>query len=166
MAGRNVQTLNANEVHARSSAPRAHDWRAKAFDAQRHDINTQAGPSNNRHLSALDKLQKRDFKPAVGGLEIPSTPHSLLGGGGKRVYQMGEASRHVTVVPIGNRDELEEKITDKRIAIQVLTQELATETDPVERGLTAQTLQTARTELAELMARAAVLRNEHRRINS
>ena len=144
--------------------------RAKAFEAQRHDINTQAGPSNNPHLTALDKLQKRGFKPAVGGLEIPLTPHSPLGGG-KRVYQRGETSRDVRVVPRGVAADLQRRISDKREMIQNFIdelEELNEANDPdnaAEIATTRELLAAARVELAELIARGQVLANENRRIN-
>ena len=65
---------------------------AKAVDAQRLDIITQAAPSNSLHLKALNNLQQRRFKPAVGGMEIPFTPNSLLGGG--RGQQTSRCKRH------------------------------------------------------------------------
>ncbi len=42
---------------------------AKAFDAQRLNINTQAGPSNSPHLNALNTLQQRH----CSGQLIPDT---------------------------------------------------------------------------------------------
>ncbi|KPC30060.1 Type III effector HopK1 [Pseudomonas syringae pv. cilantro] len=76
---------------------------AKAFDAQRLNINTQAGPSNSPHLNALNTLQQRHFKPAAGGLEIPVTSNSLLGGG-RQVYQIGSSSRELSHRPVNDQD--------------------------------------------------------------
>jgi type III effector protein AvrRps4 len=150
--------------NAQAPHPQEHQQRTAAFAAQRHEINSQPGPSNNRQLNALDKLQNRDFKPAVGGLEIPLTPHSLLGGG-KRVYQRGETSRDVRVVPRGVAEDLRQKIDDKRELITRLATDLQDETDPGQMALTTEALRTARVEFAELIARAQVLGNEDRRVN-
>jgi len=87
---------------------------AKAVDAQRLDIITQAGPSNSPHLNALNKLQQRRFKPAAGGIEIPFTPHSLLGGGGsKRIDTRGTSSRDVRVCDAGVIEERKERIGEQ-----------------------------------------------------
>ncbi|QUP55486.1 type III effector [Ralstonia syzygii] len=115
-------------------------------------------------MSALDKLQQRNFKPALGGLEIPFTPNSLLGGG-KRVSQLGSSSRDVGVVASGAAAELREEIEDKRLLIQNLTEELQGETDTGQRALTTETLSSARADLAQLVERLRVLADEHRRIN-
>ncbi|WP_243787542.1 XopO/AvrRps4 family type III secretion system effector [Pseudomonas amygdali] len=140
---------------------------AKSFDAQRLDINTQAGPSNSPHLNALNKLQQRDFKPAAGGLEIPFTPKSLLGGG-KRVYQIGSSSRDVQVCSRGAGAALRQEIEDKQLMVNNLTDELQDAIDegnPAEIANTSQQLRQARSDLAELQRRFAVLGNEDRRIN-
>ncbi|WP_057403176.1 XopO/AvrRps4 family type III secretion system effector [Pseudomonas amygdali] len=139
----------------------------KAFDAQRLDINTHAGPSNSPHLNALNQLQQRNFKPAVGGLEIPVTPNSLLGGG-KRVSHLGSSSRDIQVCPRGAAAELRQEIQDKQTFVNDLTEELedaTEEANPDEIANTTQQLRQARTDLVELQRRLMMLAHEDRRIN-
>lgn len=143
-----------------------HELRAKAFEAHRQEISKQAGPSNNPHLNALDKLQQRHFKPAPGGVEIPFTPNSLLGGG-KRVNTIGSSSRDVRVVAAAEvAQQLTERIQDTRLLIQNLTADLQAEVDdPGQRELTAQALVEARRDLDTYARQYAVFQNESRSIN-
>ncbi|KOP53052.1 type III effector AvrRps4 [Pseudomonas coronafaciens pv. porri] len=140
---------------------------AKSFDAQRLEINTQAGPSNSPHLNALNKLQQRNFKPAAGGLEIPVTPNSLLGGG-KRVSQIGSSSRDIKVCPRGAGAALRDQIEDKQQLINDFNNELQEAIDEGNPNLIAhntEQLRQARADLVELQRRFAILAHEDRRIN-
>ncbi|HEX7634522.1 MAG TPA: hypothetical protein VF427_04475 [Noviherbaspirillum sp.] len=87
---------------------------AKAVDAQRLDIITQAGSSNSLHLKALNKLQQRNFRPAAGGIEIPFTPYSLLGGSGskRRVTPPTEASIAALEAEVNNKKQILNNIID------------------------------------------------------
>jgi len=112
---------------------------AKAVDAQRLDIITQAGPSNSPHLNALNKLQQRRFKPAAGGIEIPFTPNSLLGGGGsKRVDTRGTSSRQVQVCEAGvieeRKERIREQIRNQEQVLQTRLQNWSNATDQTERS--------------------------------
>ncbi|MFE8645454.1 hypothetical protein ACFX58_10260 [Sphingomonas sp. NCPPB 2930] len=138
--------------------------RSKAFEAQRLDISAQAGPSDNPHLTALDVLQKRDFKPAPGGVEIPFTTNSLLGGG-KRVYTHGASSHDVQLVHAGAEPGLREAIEDKQLLIQDLIQDLEDESEEGQRALTIEALNQARAALADLARRYAISREQNRNVN-
>jgi len=137
----------------------------QAVDAQREDINTQAGPSNNPHLNALNHLEQRDFEPAAGGIEIPFTPNSLLGGGGsKRVDTRGTTSRHVQVCLPG---VIEERIEETREGIRAqqevldnLGQNWANATDQGERSNIFQQMRQAQQHLNQLNSRLEALVNE------
>ncbi|WP_425479218.1 hypothetical protein [Xanthomonas bromi] len=128
----------------------------------------QPGPSKNPHLTALDKLQERNFEPAPGGVKIPLTPNSLPGGGGKRVQVVGTSSRDVQVVTAGIAPALQEAIDDKKIFIQNLRQELQEareESNPTTIAHNAQALDQALADLRSMMGQAAVHLEESRRIN-
>ncbi|MFC3657166.1 type III effector AvrRps4 [Xanthomonas hyacinthi] len=155
------------QVATRSSAKSPeHACRARAFDAQRVDINTQAGPSNNPHLSAIDKLQQRGFKPAPGGLQIPFTRNALLGGTGKRVYQFGSSSRHVNVVPAGNIAKLTDEIRKKEQLIIELTEDIENPNDDAQLQAATENRDKVNEELFELRRREVVLTNENLRLNN
>ncbi|MFD1841584.1 XopO/AvrRps4 family type III secretion system effector [Paracidovorax cattleyae] len=155
---------------ARADSPSAQSARlTQAFNAQRHSIAEQAGPSNDRHLTALDKLQARGFMPAVGGIEIPLTPHSLPGGG-KRVRAIGaSSSTQVSVVP--GRDvaqQLRQSIEDARLLIQTATEDLANaeeEGNPIEIATNQRILAEARSDLQTYNQLYAAYREENRRRN-
>ncbi|MCF5806274.1 XopO/AvrRps4 family type III secretion system effector [Pseudomonas tremae] len=164
-------SMQAQRLRQLSESPankyRQNTMLVKSFDAQRLDINTQAGPSNSRHLNALNKLQQRNFKPAAGGLEIPVTPNSLLGGG-KRVSQLGSSSRDIKVCPRGAGAALREQIGDKQELINTFIEELQEAIDEANPALIAhntEQLRQARADLAELQNRFAILATEHNRIN-
>ncbi|WP_372178124.1 XopO/AvrRps4 family type III secretion system effector [Xanthomonas axonopodis pv. phyllanthi] len=162
------QGRQATRRDATKTSSPEHSLLAETFKAQRQAIYTQPGPSNNPHLTALDKLQERDFEPAPGGLKIPFSPNSLPGGG-KRVSLAGTSSRDVHVVPAGIRSELRESIVDKQTLIGTLTQELQEARDQGNPALIAQNerlLEQARADLRSLMEQARVYGQEHRRINS
>jgi type III effector protein AvrRps4 len=57
---------------------------SRAFAAQRLEMFEQPSSSRDLRLIALDKLQQRDFRPALGGLEIPLTGKAM-GGMPKRI---------------------------------------------------------------------------------
>ncbi|MEJ2754428.1 MAG: hypothetical protein P8104_00950, partial [Gammaproteobacteria bacterium] len=57
---------------------------SRAIAAQRLEMLEQPSSSRDLRLIALDKLQQRDFRPALGGLEIPLTGKAM-GGMPKRV---------------------------------------------------------------------------------
>ncbi|MCS4509501.1 XopO/AvrRps4 family type III secretion system effector [Xylophilus ampelinus] len=140
------------------------DWRNKAFEAQRKDISMQPGTSNSPYLTALDTLQQRDFKPAPGGLEIPFTPNSLLGGG-KRTSQLGSSSQNVVVTDNALK-ELQEAIDDKNFLIDELRQDLETETDAAQRQLTIRALNNAISDLSSYKTQYETARNARSRINN
>ncbi|XUP37829.1 hypothetical protein WAE31_10255 (plasmid) [Xanthomonas axonopodis pv. vasculorum] len=120
------------------------------------------------HLTALDKLQERDFEPALGGVKIPLTPNSLPGGG-KRVTVAGTSSRDVHVVPAGIRSDLSESIVDKQAIIQTLRRDLQEARNLGNPALIAQNERLLQQELADLrsmLQQVAVYGQEHRRINS
>jgi type III effector protein AvrRps4 len=150
----------------------------QAVDAQRQDINTQAGPSNNPHLNALNHLEQRDFEPAAGGIEIPFTPNSLLGGGrSKRVDADASSSRgNMRVCPPGAGIGLEDAIAAQKVQINRLQQrvfniETGREVLPNGTDL-AEALNQARRmvrlaseELESLESRMEAFDSEYRRIN-
>ncbi|MGV7165681.1 XopO/AvrRps4 family type III secretion system effector [Xanthomonas axonopodis pv. cajani] len=162
------QSRQATRRDATKTSSLEHSLLTETFKAQRQAIYTQPGPSNNPHLTALDKLQERDFEPAPGGLKIPFSPNSLPGGG-KRVSSAGTSSRDAHVVNAGIRSELRESIVDKQTFIGTLEQDLQEARDQGNPALIAQNerlLEQARADLRSLRQQAMVYAEEHRRINS
>ncbi|MBV6793134.1 hypothetical protein KWH42_06740 [Xanthomonas campestris pv. daturae] len=161
------QGMQATRRDATKTSSLEHSRRTEAFKAQRQAISMQPGPSNNPHLTALDKLQERDFEPALGGVKIPLTLNSLPGGG-KRVQVAGTSSQDVHVVPAGIRSELQEAITDKQLFIQTLRQDLQEARNQGNPALIAQNerlLEQANADLRSLLGQVAVYGEESRRIN-
>lgn len=56
-----------------------------AFAAQRLELANQPSSSQDPRLIALEKLEQRGFKPALGGLEIPVTGKAMGGMPPRRV---------------------------------------------------------------------------------
>jgi hypothetical protein len=64
---------------ATESAQRNHSALSRAFAAQRLELFEQPSSSKDLRLTALDKLEQRGFKPALGGIEIPLTGKAMGG---------------------------------------------------------------------------------------
>lgn len=157
-------------MQARAESPLAQKTRlTQTFDAQRHGIAEQAGPSNDPHRVALDKLQARGFMPAVGGIEIPLTPHSLPGGG-KRVRTTGaSSSNNVNVVPSREvAQQLRQSIEDTQLLIQTVTEDLAQAVEdgnPDQIEINRELLTNARFDLQSYTQQYRALEEESRRRN-
>ena len=140
---------------------------SRAFAAQRLEMLEQPSSSRDLRLIALDKLQQRGFKPALGGLEIPLTGKAL-GGMPKRInapfrpasIQSSRFSSSSTTVSSATRLEFAAPVREKQIEIEDKSNFVADLKDELEVGgmseeqtrLTRQALEQAEDELATLHA--------------
>ncbi len=153
---------DSQTTKAKATASTRHDSSvlSRAIAAQRLELFEQPSSSKDLRLIALDKLQQRGFRPALGGLEIPLTGKAM-GGMPKRInayYYPGAASESTRQEFGGPAAEKQQEINDKKEFIAELREELAAGgTTEVQTRLNRQALQQAQNELATLQA-------EYRRI--
>lgn len=155
---------DSQTTKAKVTASARHDSSilSRAIAAQRLEMFEQPSSSRDLRLIALDKLQQRGFRPALGGLEIPLTGKAM-GGMPKRINASFRSSS--SSVSSATRQEFSEparekliEINDKANFITTLRAELADEgISAVQARLTRQDLQQAQDDLATLHA-------EYRRI--
>ncbi len=79
-----TENAKAPKTTTTDSAQRSNSVLSRAFAAQRLELFEQPSSSKDLRLTALDKLEQRGFKPALGGLEIPLTGKAM-GGMPKRI---------------------------------------------------------------------------------
>ncbi len=73
------ETGKPTKAKAADSAQCNNSILSRAFATQRLELFEQPSSSKDLRLIALDKLEQRGFKPALGGLEIPSTGKAMGG---------------------------------------------------------------------------------------
>lgn len=164
---------DSQTTKAKVTASARHDSSilSRAIAAQRLEMFEQPSSSRDLRLIALDKLQQRGFRPALGGLEIPLTGKAM-GGMPKRINapfrpSSSSVSSRSSSSSVSSATRLEfseparEKlleITDKTDFITELRAELAGGgLSEVQTRLNRQALEQAQDELATLHA-------EYRRI--
>lgn len=99
----------------------------RAFAAQRLALSAQPGSSKDPRLTALNHLERRGFKPAPGGLDIPLTGQALGGMRRRRVNALFTPEAASTTEEEYNTqiNALREQAAEKITAMNELRAEIA-----------------------------------------
>lgn len=132
---------------AMSSAQRD-SFMSQSFAGQRWELSLQPSSSKDLRLTALNKLEQRNFQPAPGGLEIPLTGKAM---GGMRRRTNAPVTPDVASTLGAEVHALREAIADKLQFINDLRQDLLDENDnPGQAELTRKAIEQATQEKNQL----------------
>ncbi len=150
------ENAKATKATATNSVQRNNSVLSRAFAAQRRELFEQPSSSKDLRFTALDILEQRGFKPALGGLEIPLTGKAM--GGMRR--RVNAPPRPDTISEAGARQfqqearDIENSMAHKRLYIRELNTYLARpDLTEEQRQSASENLERFRQELVDLQAR-------------